>query len=65
MNLMIGEWKNHNYFYNPFEFAKKKLEIKDKLSFPYHAFDCDGHYSKMGANIMTEYVAKEFLKNTQ
>ena len=63
MNFLISEWKNHDYYYNPFEFVKKKLRTKNKLSFPYLTFDCDAHYSKLGTDIMSDYVALEFIKN--
>ena len=39
------------------------LQKINKNSYPYFSFDCDGHYSELGAKFMSEYVSNYFLNN--
>jgi len=35
----------------------------NKNFYPYFSFECDGHYSELGAKFMSEYVSNYFLNN--
>ncbi len=65
MEFIEQQWKNYPNLYNPLDFSKNILIEKDKFYFPYLSFTCDGHYSKLGANIISDYVSYVFLKNQQ
>ena len=39
------------------------LQKINKNFYPYFSFECDGHYSELGAKFMSEYVSNYFLNN--
>ncbi|MDC0200467.1 SGNH/GDSL hydrolase family protein [Candidatus Pelagibacter sp.] len=63
MQFIEQQWKNYPNLYNPLEFSKNILIEKNKFHFPYLSFTCDGHYSRLGANIISDYVSYVFLNN--
>ena len=52
-----------NYVYDPQVDSIDYLEKINKLHFPFMGYTCDGHYSRIGAEFLSDYVSKKFYKN--
>ena len=58
-SLMKQIWSSSNYFDPQIE-AIEYLKKINKLEFPYMGFSCDAHYSSLGAEFLSDYVAEKF-----
>ena len=48
-------------FYDPKNFLTKYLNDKKILKKPYLGYECDGHYSELGAKLLSDYTFKKFV----
>ncbi len=48
---------------NPVEEGRNYLKKINRYKNPFFSFSCDGHYSKLGAKFMADFVSNYFLKN--
>ena len=48
---------------NPIEEGRNYLKKINKYKEPFFSFSCDGHYSKLGAKFMADFVSNFFLRN--
>jgi hypothetical protein len=49
-----------NYVYDPQVDSIDYLKKINKLHFPFMGFACDAHYSRIGAEFLSDYVSKKF-----
>ena len=58
-------WKDIVKINDPYLFTKNKLIDLDMYRYPYLSFDCDAHYSPIGADIYSDFIKETFLKTVK